>query len=437
MLAEQPENVNVVKNRFARTLEDPEAAAAYREAIDAAIRAHPLELAYRDLSAWLALETGDYRAAFDASRALDRLGQRDGRALLGFARAAQDAADQDAAAGTEALDLAEEAFRMLLDEYAESPMAAPARYSLATLYEQRAEALGERAYDGTGERTAAPNYELALDGYRQYLQRYPTGPFAESALQRMAALQQQVFRDYGEAETLLQRLSRSARTPETAAEARLALGTIAFLRDDLQRARLAFQQVEEEVRIGEAAERARLELARLDFYLGDLDGALARVKAMNENTATQVANDAITLKLLLNEHQGPDSTNAALRTYARAARYERQDRPAEALAVLDSLDAQFAQHPIGDEAAYLRAQTLRASGRYTDAIAVLDALPDTFPRSYLGDRALFLKAQILDRDLGDTEAARTAYTDLLTRYPGSLLLPEARARIRALRGDGV
>ncbi|MEL7361808.1 MAG: tetratricopeptide repeat protein [Bacteroidota bacterium] len=439
IVRERPDRVQVIKNRFARSLDDPEAAAAYRSAIDTAIREAPLDLVFRDLSAWLALELGDFRTAFDASRALDRLGPQDGQALLSFARAAQDAADPSTPndAPDDALSLAQEAYQLLLETSTTSPIADAALYSLATLYEQRAAAENERAFDAMGDRVVAPNFEAALDSYRRYVQQNPTGPFAESALQRMAALQQTVFRDYAQAEALLRDLARTSRVPETVAEARLSLGTLAFLRDDLARARIAFQQVEEEVRIGEAAERARLELARLDFYVGDLDGALSRVRAMNENTATQVANDAITLKLLLTEHKGPDSANVALTTYAEAARYARQQRPTEALAVLDQMAADFAQHPIADEAAFLRAEALREAGRTDEALVVLDALPEAFPRSYLGDRALFLRAQILELDRRDLDAARQAYTDLLTRYPGSLLLPEARSRIRALRGDGV
>lgn len=439
MLRERPDRVQVIKSRFARSLDDPEAALAYRAAVDEAIRTFPLDLVFRDMSAWLALELGDFRTAFDASRALDRLGEQNGQALLTFARAAQDATESPAAGALpdNALGLAEEAYQLLLDSYAGTPMAGAARYSLATLYEQRAQVQAERPLAVTGSRVPAPNYEAALAGYRAYVQTYPSGPFTESALQRMAVLHQSVFRNYDEAESLLRELARTSRVPETVAEARLALGQLAFLRDDLTRARLAYQQVEEEVRIGEAAERARLELATLDFYAGDLDGALSRVRAMNENTATQTANDAITLKLLLNEHRGPDSTDTALRTYAEALRYTRQARSAEAIAALDRLDADFASHPIGDEAAFLRAEALRIAGRFDEAVELLNALPDRFPRSYLADRALFLRAELLEQDLGDPDAARAAYTDLLTRYPGSLLLPEARARIRALRGDGV
>ena len=40
-------------------------------------------------------------------------------------------------------------------------------------------------------------------------------------------------------------------------------------------------------------------------------------------------------------------------------------------------------------------------------------------------------------NLNDPDGAMVTYTQILTHYPGSLLLPEVRLRIRALRGDGV
>ena len=80
---------------------------------------------------------------------------------------------------------------------------------------------------------------------------------------------------------------------------------------------------------------------------------------------------------------------------------------------------------------------LRALGRFDDALAVLTAFPEQFPDSYLADRSLFTVGEIHERDRGDAGRAMAAYADLLARYPGSLLAPEARARIRRLRGDGV
>src|SRR5690606_24308128 len=137
------------------------------------------------------------------------------------------------------------------------------------------------------------------------------------------------------------------------------------------------------------------------------------------------------------ENSGPDSTSVPLRTFARAQLLQRQQRPALALAAVDSLLADFPDHSLADDAHFFRAEVLRALGRADDAIAVLSAFPEQFPDSYLTDRSLFTVGEIHERDRADAQAAMSAYTDLLARYPGSLLAPEARARIRRLRGDGV
>ncbi|MDX1530680.1 MAG: tetratricopeptide repeat protein, partial [Rhodothermales bacterium] len=428
LVAQDEQQLHFVRSRIGRLLDQAGAAEAFADALDRLIREEPLVLAYRDLSAWLNAERGDFEAALDATRALDRLRGAEGQALFAFA---------ESALAADAFGPARKAFDLILQNHPESPAAPLALLGSAVLHEQEGLALGEQAVDGDGLRVPAPHFDRALERYRQVLERYPNHPRYPFALHRLAQLQKDVFRDYAEAERLLNEvLTRFARGA-AAAEARLDLGELALMRGDLHTARRHFTAVEENERIGEAAERARLELARLELYEGAFDTALARAQAMNRNTATDVANDAIALKLLVTEGQGPDSLNVPLRTYARAQLLLRQHRPADALAAADSVLATAPQHALADDAAFLRAEALRAARRPAEALSVLAALPQRYPESHLADRALFLAAEIQERDLGDADAAMAAYADLLARYPGSLLAPEARARIRRLRGDGV
>jgi cellulose synthase operon protein C len=92
-------------------------------------------------------------------------------------------------------------------------------------------------------------------------------------------------------------------------------------------------------------------------------------------------------------------------------------------------------HPITDEAAFLCIEALRALGRTDDALEALATFPARHPGSYLIERTVFLTGDLYEHDLMEAEAAQMAYTDLLTRFPGSLLAPEARQRLRRLRGD--
>ncbi len=428
LLTDNPERLDFVQSRVGQMLEQAGAAPAFTAALGRLIRREPLVLPYRELAAWLAAETGDFPAALDAVRALDRLRGEQGQSLFAFA---------ESALAAEAFDEALSAYQFILDRHADGPMAPLALVGTALLHERRAETTGERAFDPAGHRIPAADYDEALARYQAFLRDYPTHPSVPVALRRLAGLQKDVFRDYGQAEALLRDVLARAPDGPVAVQARLDLGELAVLRGDLGAARAAFTSVEERERIGEAAERARLELARLAFYEGQFETATTRAQAMNRNTATDVANDAIELKLLLSENTGPDSTNAPLHAFARARLLQRQQRPALALAAVDSLLAAAPQHALADDAHFLRAELLRALGRTDEALAALAAFPNQFPESHLADRAVFTAAEIREREGGDPQAAIAAYADLLARYPGSLLAPEARARIRRLRGDGV
>src|SRR5690606_23392940 len=200
----------------------------------------------------------------------------------------------------------------------------------------------------------APAYDRALGHYEAFLQQHPSHPSRPAALRRLGGLQKDVFRDYDRAEALFREVLAHFPDGDVAARARLDLGAAALMRGNLAEARAAFAQVGASARIGQAAEEARLELGRLAFYEGSFETAKTRTRAMKRNTATDVANDAIALNLLLSEHAGPDSS--ALRVYARARLLQRQQRPAPALAVVDSLLTRYPSHSLADDAHFLRAE---------------------------------------------------------------------------------
>ncbi|MEL6615532.1 MAG: tetratricopeptide repeat protein [Bacteroidota bacterium] len=412
-----------VQNQLARLSESSGALEGFRAAVDSAVAGDPFNAAFREMAAWVALEQEDYDSALDATRAADRLQRGDGRAVFRFAEAAL-------AGG--ALDAADAALDDVLDRQGDGPLVAPALLYRARIAEARAEASGERP--STGEPT--PLYDRARDAYVQFAADYPQSPDTPEALRRLADLYLDVYLAPDRAEVTLNQLIASTFDAATVGQARLDLGRVALQRGDLFDARDRFVSVEEQIRIGPLAEQARYELALIDFYEGYLFSALARAEAMDDNTAADVANDAVSLRLTLDENAGQDSTQNALRLYGRAALLHRRGLHADALATLDSLDVLDAKdplRPLGDESLILRAHVLRASGDARASLGVLGRLPQEHPRSYFLDRALFAEAEIYERDLLDPSAALDAYGRLLDLYPGSLLAPRARERLRDLR----
>lgn len=426
ILAENQEKLSFVRNRLSRFMEQGGALAASITAAERAVRQEPLNRAYRELLAWLYVEAEDYEQAFNAYRAIDRLEQEDGRVLFAFARHAADA---------DAYDVASKAYDEVLKRHPDAPVTPQAKIGLGEMHERWAEKTYERAYDARGNRIEAPHYEAALDAYRAFLQDYPNHEYYPEVLRRIARLQQDVFFNLGEAEATLQEITERYATTMAANYARYDLGRIALSRGDMETAGLLFSRLVDDLRLGELAELARYEQALIHFYKGELDAASTLVSVLDENTSTDVANDAIELKVLIASNKGPDSLNTPLHLYADAALKKRQRRPADALETLDELLQQYGQHSLADDARFLRAASLQESGRTEEALAAYGELPLIHPDSPLADRSLFEAAQLQWRALGDSEAALETYTRLLTEYPGSLLVPEARQQIRRLRGD--
>ncbi len=425
LLAVSPEYRPSVQARLTRMLDGGGAADVFSAALDRAAALDPLNRSLRELQSWLALERGDYDQALDAVRALDRLEQERGESLLAFAVQAQSADAEPAAA--RALD-------EILERHPDAPVAPSALLMRAQLWEAGARTERERADLGP-----TPQADAARDGYRQFLAAHPAADAAPAAALALADLLRDVYRDFDGSEENL-RLAAGGRDAAIAARARLALGDVAVRRGDLDAARARFGDVDETIRIGPLAEQARYELALVDFYEGLMFSALARAEALDENTAADAANDAIGLRVTLNEVLDPDAeptedpSQDALHVYARAAYAHRQQDTARTLATLDSLDAATRTVPaLADQSLFLRANALLAVGQAAQAVAVLDRLEAGHPDSYFLDRAFRLQAQAYEQDLDDAAAAAERYDRLLERFPGSPLAPEARAELRRLR----
>lgn len=415
-----------VRARLNRIADDP---AALREVVSLMareVRRDPTVRPLRELLAWLYLESGSYMEALNAFRALDRLGDQDGRALFNFAQQAADAGAFEAAA---------EAYTELLSRYPDAVVVPDAQYGLGSMYQAwgaRAGAMPEGASSG-----ASRYYARAMDAYRTYLRRHPRHGLAPNARYQMAWIQWHVDRVLPDAEQTLRELVREHPNHPIAAEASLDLGVLAMEDGRLGEARSAFSRIVDQGGRSEVVERARYELALSHLYTGDVATALTVASAVNRNTSMDIANDAIELRLLLQENKGPDSLNSVLREYGHALYLERTRETDRALAAVDALLRQNANHPIADDARFKRGQLLESLGDFAAAVAAFAEFPMLHPRSPLADRALFRAAEIHASRLGDDDQALKLYNRLLAEYPGSILASETRLRIRRLRGDGV
>jgi tetratricopeptide (TPR) repeat protein len=416
LLSMNERQLNYVRSRLGRDLEQD-------GALDDAIRITEVRVAsepdlrqLRDLLAWLYEQAGSFEKAFEEILALEEDADASGQGVHQFALRAAEAG---------AFEVAGQAFQSVIEAYPEVNISIEARLGMADMYRLQAE-----------KNDNLEQYQHALEAYETFLADFPEHPQTPVVMARIGALHQDVFRDQEAAKRTLSFLATRYTNSPIGHQARFDLGRLAVANGNLGEARTIFARLAEQTD-GELAAKARFEEALTHFYAGDFAGTQSILSSLRENTDKETANDAIDLRVLLMEDPGTDSTNSALTSYAQALLFFRQHKAAATARVAQDILAQWGQHPIADNVRFLRAQALLLDNRPDEAMMAFGELPLIHPESPLLDRSLFYYAEILETFQGDAAGALQAYTDLLTQYPGSLLVNKTRERIRALRAAGV
>lgn len=428
LLSVNQAQLGFVRSRLSEHMSGEEAITESIARAEQAVATDPLNRAYRELLAWLYVEDGQFSAALDVYRAVDRLEGEEGRVLFSFAQLAADGG---------AYDVALEAYDEILNRYPDAPTAPDAMRGLGLMHEKWAAVIGDQPSSPSGRDSLRTHFHDALETYQRFLMEYPQHPHFPDILRRIGRLQQDIFHDYDEAETVLTEVIRRYPSTVAADEAAFDLGRLAVMQNRIGDARIRFSRLLTRLRTGELADRARYELALLHFYTGQFDVALGQTAAMQENTSTDVANDAIELKVLIMENRGPDSLDTPLTRFARVRLVERQRDFDEALHLVNDFLNEHGDHPLADDARFRRAELETRLGRYDDAVQTYLEIPLMHPQTFLGDRSIFRAAMVTADRIGDTDRAAELLERLLKEYPGSLLLDEARTEMRRLRGDEV
>jgi len=123
--------------------------------------------------------------------------------------------------------------------------------------------------------------------------------------------------------------------------------------------------------------------------------------------------------------------------FAKADLLEFRNRDNDALAVLDSALTLYPMHSIIDNVLFKKAEINSKNGKFEEAAKYYTEITEKFQLDLLGDDALFNLAGLYENQLNDKAKAMQLYEKILTEYPGSLYVVDARKRFRSLRNDPV
>ncbi|SFS38247.1 Tetratricopeptide repeat-containing protein [Zhouia amylolytica] len=218
------------------------------------------------------------------------------------------------------------------------------------------------------------------------------------------------------------------------AKAKMLLADILVYNEQFNRALILYSQVQRKVKNDVIAQDARFKVAKASFYKGDFAWAESQLKVLKSSTSQLIANDALQLKLLISDNSLEDSTQTALKIYAKADLLAYQKKNKEAVALLENILVNHKGESIEDEALLKQAILLEDLGDVERASLNYTKIIEFFPDDILMDDALFRLANLYYAQ-GESEKAKPLYERIVLEHPDSIFFVQARNTYRKIRGD--
>eukprot|EP01012_Entosiphon_sulcatum_P018181 TRINITY_DN22918_c0_g2_i1.p1 TRINITY_DN22918_c0_g2~~TRINITY_DN22918_c0_g2_i1.p1 ORF type:complete len:478 (-),score=86.14 TRINITY_DN22918_c0_g2_i1:191-1471(-) len=398
---------------------DPKKLQAGQKALIKKINEQPDNPFFTDLLTWLYTQKDDWDGALMQVVALDtRLKEQGGR-MLGFARYAVKEEKYDIAVKTydEIVGLGNETpyYNIAASERLTAQFAALQKNVNFT--KQDVEGLLKQ-YDAFF--TQSPQFyanDIVCD-YAKLQAQYNSNPKAGIAILKKA-------------------LEQPGLTKMLNGQCKLQLGDYMILDGDVWESSLLYSQVDKAFREDVLGEEARFRNAKLAYYRGDFEWAQGQLTVLKASTAELIANDALYLSILITENITEDSNMTPLKRFAYADLLLFQNKDKEADALLDSIVANYPQHPLFDDILLQKAKLAQKHREYDKAIDYLTTIHAKHGKDVLGDDAVFRMADIYERYMNKPDDAKKYYEMLVVEYPGSTYVQTARNRLAALQSGVV
>ena len=423
LLTSTPQQMSMVENRLQAWLSDDVDNSkndTYRAVLMKKLQQHPDEIIYNELLLWHSIQQKDFPFALLQAKALDRRYGENGQRVFDLAALC---------VSNESFDAAIDGYKYIVKKHADKELVLLSRIELInTEFKQF-----KNSYSQDKSKLLLMKQE-----YTKLLDEIGKNAFTIPLIINLAHLQA-FYLDETDAATelLLQAINIPNAPLLNQAQCKLELADIYLFSDNPWEATLLYSQVEKTFKNEPLGHEAKFRNAKLSFYIGEFDWARGQLDVLKAATSKLIANDAMELSLLITDNIEEDSVTTPLQMYARADLLEFRNRDNEALAVLDSVIVAYPMHSIIDNALYKKAEIYYKNGKFDTAATYYTRIIEKYPNDLLADDAMYNLAGIYENKLNNKAKAMQLYEKILTQYPGSLYVVEARKKFRALRNDPV
>jgi tetratricopeptide (TPR) repeat protein len=229
------------------------------------------------------------------------------------------------------------------------------------------------------------------------------------------------------------------------AQCKMELADILLSEEKFNQALLYYSQIQENLQNNVLSHEASLKSAKTSYFKTDFEWALKQFKELKSASTQLIANDALEYFLLINDNTVADSTQTALKQFAKADYLLYQNRNQEAIAqfqqILKSFKGQDSR-AMPEQAKQIESVTLLRLGRLYEklgdnalALAQYQDIIEHHNDGIYVDEALYFSADIYNKQLQQPDKAKALYEKIIFGHQDSIYFVDARRKFRELRGD--
>ena len=219
------------------------------------------------------------------------------------------------------------------------------------------------------------------------------------------------------------------------AQAKMELADILLFEGKFNQALIYYSQIEENLKNDAVAHEASLKAAKTSYFQGDFVWALKQFKELKSASTQLIANDALEYFLLINDNTVADSTQTALKQFAKGDYLLYQKRNQEAIAQFQSILKSFKGEQIEALTLLRLGKIHEKQGEYNLALAQYQNIITQHSDGIYIDEALYFSADIYNNTLQQPDKAKPLYEKIIFNHQDSIYFVEARKKYRQLRGD--
>ncbi|MDX1672795.1 MAG: hypothetical protein R3211_10675 [Balneolaceae bacterium] len=183
-------------------------------------------------------------------------------------------------------------------------------------------------------------------------------------------------------------------------------GRIKLYNREFDLARIAFTRSNKQERLGELADKTRYFLALTDFYAGDYEFAKIQLNALERQTTSNYANDAVELRAWIQKGMNSDSTGSILEPFADAVEHFQKGKDREALATLLPLLTADQYYPLAEEALLELGRNIKPNMLQPVYSLISGYLGRWGKHSPLRERLMWVRARIADQVITKNSAIK-------------------------------